>query len=84
MNAWRTLTAAGALLLAAAPTAQADNLAPALTGTALTLATAGERTGMAADEMAQRTGLAKDVSAVTDVVQAGAEAVSARDRSVDD
>ncbi|MEU0137179.1 hypothetical protein ABZ172_24600 [Streptomyces sp. NPDC006296] len=86
MNVWRTLTAtaAGSLLLAAAPAAQADSIAPVLTGTALTAATAGERTGTAAHEVAQRTGLAEHAATATDLVETQVEPMVARDRSVHD
>ncbi|MEU5716189.1 hypothetical protein AB0G71_10435 [Streptomyces sp. NPDC020403] len=84
MNVWRTLTAtaAGTFLLASAPAAQADDLAPVLTGTALTAADAGTRTGTAVDGVAQQTGLARTASAAMEVVEAGADGVSARDHSV--
>ncbi|MFJ8751946.1 hypothetical protein ACIREO_21835 [Streptomyces sp. NPDC102441] len=84
MNVCRTLTvaAAGCFLLAAAPTAQADNFAPALTDTVLTTSAAGERTGTAAHGVAERTGVAKKVPAVVGFVQEGADAVAARDESV--
>ncbi|WP_069170194.1 hypothetical protein [Streptomyces griseus] len=84
MNVWRTLTttAAGTLLLAVAPAAQADDLAPVLTGTALTAADAGTRTGTAVDGVARKTGLARTASAAVEMVQAGADEVGSRDRSV--
>ncbi|MFE7753082.1 hypothetical protein [Streptomyces sp. NPDC057428] len=85
MNVCRALTvaAAGSFLLVAAPSAQADSLAPALTDTALTASTVGERTGTAAHGVAQQTGVSDKASAVTGLVEAGVEAVSARNRSVD-
>ncbi|CAM5672259.1 hypothetical protein [Streptomyces atroolivaceus] len=83
MNVCRTLTvaAAGCFLLAAAPTAQADNFAPVLTNTVLTAGTAGERTGTATHGVAERTGVAKKVPAVMGLVQEGADAVATRDGS---
>jgi hypothetical protein len=83
MNASRTLTvaAAGCFLLAAAPTAQADNFAPAVTDTVLAASTAGERTGTAAHGVAEQTGVAKKVPAVMGLVQEGADALAARDGS---
>ncbi|WP_327121913.1 hypothetical protein OG206_31090 [Streptomyces sp. NBC_01341] len=85
MNVCRALTiaTAGSFLLVAAPVAHADNLAPALTDTALAASSIGEQTGTAAHGVAQRTGVADEASTVTGLVEAGAEAVSARDRSVD-
>ncbi|MFF4244768.1 hypothetical protein ACFYY2_09870 [Streptomyces sp. NPDC001822] len=84
MNVCRALTiaAAGSFLLVAAPVAQADGLAPALTDTALTTSSIGERTGTAAHGVAERTGVTDKASAATGLVEAGVEAVSARDRSV--
>ncbi|MFI8003465.1 hypothetical protein [Streptomyces sp. NPDC086010] len=86
MNVCRALTlaAAGSFLLAAAPAAQADSLAPALTDTALTASSIGQETGTAAHGVAERTGVADNASTVTGLVEAGVEAVSTRDRSVDD
>ncbi|MFB4426891.1 hypothetical protein C5F59_038105 [Streptomyces sp. QL37] len=81
MNVCRTFSvaAAGCFLLAAAPSAQADNFAPALADTVLTTSTAGERTGTAAQGVAERTGVTKKVPAVLGLVQEGADAVAARD-----
>ncbi|MEV8227094.1 hypothetical protein AB0P41_13705 [Streptomyces sp. NPDC079167] len=83
MNGYRTFSvaAAGCFLLAAAPTAHADDFAPALTNTVLTVGTAGERTGTAAHGVAEQTGAAKEVPAVMGLVQEGTDAVAARDRS---
>ncbi|MER5555931.1 hypothetical protein ABT001_30400 [Streptomyces sp. NPDC002793] len=83
MNVYRNLTvaAAGCLLLAGAPTAQADDFAPAVTNTVLTAGTAGVRTGTAAHGVAEQTGVAKKVPAVMGLVQDGADALAARDGS---
>ncbi|MFF2728908.1 hypothetical protein ACFVS9_13525 [Streptomyces sp. NPDC058008] len=85
MNVCRTLTvaAAGSFLLAAAPTAQADNFAPALTNTVLTASDAGEQTGTAVHGVAEKTGVTKKVPAVMGLVQEGADAVAARHGSSD-